>query len=1628
MTDLAAQFALAFRDHATDGVGSSDPWKPKKSELRALGSSIASEIMSRYTAPVAGVQSRTLSTPPVSPSTGQKWIVPAGATGAWSGQAGKVAEWTGSAYSFTAPNAVYSAYVLDEAQLYGYDGTAWKILTGASLGFPTVAAMALVTTAAANIRAIVESDIIAKTAYRGRSSNVARLVTSTPHGLTTGAKINVRNLGASGYNADQVTVTVVDYGTFTYPNSGANESDVADTGGQADRNGTYVSNGSGGWTWNGDPLLDPAIAAQLGKAETIVADISSLAALTQYVTTTGALSTTDANWRASPMLQAAPGEVYVFSGLGNTGVSSVTFYDASSAALETHVSASNSAVYSGSFTAPASTAFVRFCYGTLGAVPSSFRGSISGAPLYLATRGQAVELIGHATSSGYLGTTGVLASSDTNWIYSGFLPVAPDDTIIFTLYGNSAVGNVCFYDADKQFISAKIGSSVAPLADVVDGAIRAPAGSAYLRISTASAAFQPTLAQTVKLLTTSAATWEALRALADRVDSGQAVELMDYATNVGYFGPTGVFTSDANWVCTSLLPTEAGDAITYKLWGHSLVGSVCFFDVTGAFLSSVVGGVVGSLLAYLFEGVAVAPATTAYVRISTASAAFHPMPTQSARLPVTVGRVWGELNAAATVSFTLAPFEAPRQLQLKPSDKILLYGDSISSADYQGYAAAMADLTGVSVYAGGFSGYTTAQLAANAQLQRIWDYDAELVIVMIGGNDTGAAGTVGTFGAISGETIVPETDIGADYAGSTLIQAIGHIIRKFKARYDNIRVRANLTGSETEAERDAKIAPLLKPVLVLATSLPQKRVDSASAYSQSENWERKRRAIVECCDRYEVHCVDLMRETSLDMSVEPYWTAPTDTVNNRGVWYMDGLHPNRYLFRKMAEIICGSLGIAGPSLTARYQGLWNASTNSPTLASGVGTRGDYYIVTTAGSTTIDGVSGWQVGDWIIFNGALWQQLRPTDTATALTFTAGSGINISRIADEITIGIDPSDTAAHTLAVVDDALKKVVGPTEIVNFMYQSDNFNASPWGQTQVQILPTTVPAPYGNVFASKINELAVYNFHNLSQNFSSVSARTVISFSICVKADERTQITGWCASQHDAPQKVLFDLSNGTATPDGSNPPLDVPHIIPIDGMPGWYRCIMIGRVVTAGTYQMFWMITNSGSTAYTGEAGKGLYIANAQAYFGPSIRPFVSAGALAATAKETVYAGADSRSLSYISGVTTGFALQDDLRLFYICFTDSQSNAHGGGTDVLVSTTATFPGYALMGSNGPHAEGQRFTNLVDLIETGPNETAGSAWVNGMIYQILAECPSLPHFGYFNPAIGGKTITELKRGGPSYDHFIGALQDMCDAARRAGYRPVVLAGDWMGNESGTYAAIGEWPNQLNQLYRQMDEDIRRITGQTERWVLFLSYVRTSTGYPFSNSVITGNRQAAMINPNIRLAIPTHQFPSEASGATSVHMTNIGQNMRGQALARTVFREMFGPGWTEFRDARIWRSGAAEITVYFQVPGGNIVLDTSGAIVPNTGYPSGNYYGFRFADGSNSPPTITGHSIVGNDLVLTLSGAPSGHAGQLAYASETVIANSNVMGCLRNDVAYPRVHGYADDHDWCVPFITDFPL
>jgi hypothetical protein len=82
---------------------------------------------------------------------------------------------------------------------------------------------------------------------------------------------------------------------------------------------------------------------------------------------------------------------------------------------------------------------------------------------------------------------------------------------------------------------------------------------------------------------------------------------------------------------------------------------------------------------------------------------------------------------------------------------------------------------------------------------------------------------------------------------------------------------------------------------------------------------------------------------------------------------------------------------AGSAVTGalNYQGTWNALTNSPALSSGVGTKGYYYVVNVAGTTNLDGITDWQIGDWAVFNGTAWQKVDNTDAVTSVNGQTGT---------------------------------------------------------------------------------------------------------------------------------------------------------------------------------------------------------------------------------------------------------------------------------------------------------------------------------------------------------------------------------------------------------------------------------------------------------------------------------------------------------------------------------------------------------------------------------------------------------------------------------------------------------------
>jgi hypothetical protein len=71
------------------------------------------------------VLDRDLTAPPGSPTEGQRWIVKTGATGAWAGHVNAIAAWQDGAWQFSAPKLGWVAFVVDEATLVVWSGSAW---------------------------------------------------------------------------------------------------------------------------------------------------------------------------------------------------------------------------------------------------------------------------------------------------------------------------------------------------------------------------------------------------------------------------------------------------------------------------------------------------------------------------------------------------------------------------------------------------------------------------------------------------------------------------------------------------------------------------------------------------------------------------------------------------------------------------------------------------------------------------------------------------------------------------------------------------------------------------------------------------------------------------------------------------------------------------------------------------------------------------------------------------------------------------------------------------------------------------------------------------------------------------------------------------------------------------------------------------------------------------------------------------------------------------------------------------------------------------------------------------------------------------------------------------------------
>ena len=437
---------------------------------------------------------------------------------------------------------------------------------------------------------------------------------------------------------------------------------------------------------------------------------------------------------------------------------------------------------------------------------------------------------------------------------------------------------------------------------------------------------------------------------------------------------------------------------------------------------------------------------------------------------------------------------------------------------------------------------------------------------------------------------------------------------------------------------------------------------------------------------------------------------------------------------------------------------------------------------------------------------------------------------------------------------------------------------------------------------------------------------------------------------------------------------------------------------------------------------------------------------------------AGSGTGTATTIDG-TTGYAALNQNDVHMCIPVMGQSLALGAvDTGSLISTaplSTSFGGRAFMPSTGARfAPVQRFGQLVSLYEAyngNIGETICSAMINTILTNLDAALSgNKPTFSSFVSAVGSTDYWQLKRGSVPWLQALDAVQDIVRFCRAEGVRPVVPAFVWIHGENATATTQqNQYLANLLQLQRQFEEDVRALTGQTERVIMFIHQVNRVYS-PLTFQQIQQAQILAGMTDNIRLCGPIYPYAMSPVAGNYPHKSNIGENMMGQMIGRAVAAELFGQGWAPLQPLRLYMTSSTVIRIEYQVPVPPLVIDTTGLVNPAS-LPTGNVNGYDVQDATlarltissvavSSPeyyaPLTLGFPSTGVDI--TLSSAPSNFPLLVSYAMRRNSWLSNggndstsydgpvtgARGCLRDSAGYSLLNsgalGVSTDNNWAV--------
>lgn len=201
-----------------------------------------------------------------------------------------------------------------------------------------------------------------------------------------------------------------------------------------------------------------------------------------------------------------------------------------------------------------------------------------------------------------------------------------------------------------------------------------------------------------------------------------------------------------------------------------------------------------------------------------------------------------------------------------------------------------------------------------------------------------------------------------------------------------------------------------------------------------------------------------------------------------------------------------------PSTVMELQGSWNASTNTPTLADGVGSIGDVYEVTVAGTQNLgSGSITFAVGDWAVYAASgVWYKSLNSNAVTSVNGYTGT---VSLVKGDIGLGnVDNTSDSTKNSATADLSNKTF---TDSVTIQEQSST--------------PSTPSSGDQKIYPKTNGKWYTLDDAGTESEVGSGSGSGGINYILNPGAE--TDTSGWATYDEGSLDSVPTDGTGGTAT-----------------------------------------------------------------------------------------------------------------------------------------------------------------------------------------------------------------------------------------------------------------------------------------------------------------------------------------------------------------------------------------------------------------------------------------------------------------------------------------------------------------